>query len=159
MDAHWRDIQKSDYLASWDFQNPSEELTIKEVKNEVAQLQKKENKVIAHFVETHLKCGTVVKPMILNNTNLKFLQEKTGIFHQSQWNDLKIEVSVIDNKSAIGGKKRLVISKLLTDMVFNIEKFLLITDSKEARKIASAQQKFMTESQINQAKQHLESLK
>ena len=33
-ESHWRDWVESDYLASWDFQQDKESLTIKEVKNE-----------------------------------------------------------------------------------------------------------------------------
>ena len=66
---HWRDTQESAFLANWDFQKFTEELTISEVRTEEAKLQKTQMKVIAHFKEEFLSCGTKVKPMILNNTN------------------------------------------------------------------------------------------
>lgn len=159
MEEHWRSIQKSEFLASWDFAEKSEQLTIKEVKNEVAQLQKKEMKVVAHFKETHFESGGKVRPMILNSTNLKFLQNKTGIFHQNQWKDIRVEISVVDNNSKIGGDKKLVITKLLDEIKFNIEEFMQISDKAEAKRLASAQHKFMTETQMAQAKQHIDSLK
>lgn len=157
-EKHWRDIQASAWLASWDFQNSTEQLTITEVKSELAKLQKSEMKMIAHFKEEKLSCGTLVKPMILNNTNLKFLQEKTGLRHQKLWKNVKVEISVLDNNSKIGGKKKLVITKAETSK-FDLKDITSLTDHAEAKKLASQFANIMTAEEIESVKAHLETIK
>ena len=158
MEEHWRDIQESDYLASWDFETPTEELTIAYIQKEEAKIVGKPKKVIAHFVEKNLKCGTKVKPMILNNTNLKFLQENTGVYHNKDWKNIRVEISAIANTTKIGGKKRLVISKVLSKIEFDFEEFKKITDLSEAKRKASQQHKLMTPEQVAEVKKHIENL-
>ena len=155
---HWRDIQESAWLASWDFQKSTEQLTITEVKNEIAKLQKTQMKVVAHFKEKTLSCGTLVKPMILNNTNLKFLQEQTGLRHQNLWKNIKVEISVVDNPSKIGGKKKLVITKAELQK-FDLKDITSLTDYDEAKKLASNFANIMSPDEIETVKAHLESIK
>lgn len=156
-ELHWRDVNKSDFLASWDMNVNAENLTIIEVKNEIAKLQKTETKVIAHFKEKFLSCGTKVKPMILNNTNLKFLQEHTGLHHQKLWKNVSVEISVVDNPSKIGGKKKLVITKASMPK-FNIKEITDITDYKEAKSVATKLFGIMTAEEIEEVKKHLETI-
>lgn len=158
-ELHWRDVQQSDYLASWDFQKDKETLTIKEVKNEVASLGYRINKVIAYFHEDKLSCGTLVKPMILNNTNLKFIQEKTGLRHQKLWNDVQVEISVMDNNSKIGGKKKLVITKAAQIKPFDINALLALTDYAKAKEMATQNSGRMSPEDIEKIKNHLETIK
>lgn len=157
-EKHWRDIQESAFLAAWDFMVDKEQLTITEVRSEMAKLQKSEIKMIAHFKEEKLSCGTLVKPMILNNTNLKFLQEKTGLRHQKLWKNVKVEISVMDNKSAIGGKKKLVITKCELPK-FDLKDITSLTDHGEAKKLASQFANIMTAEEIESVKAHLETIK
>lgn len=157
-EAHWRDIMESAYLASWDYQSDKEVLTILEVRNEVAKLQKSQMKVVAHFKEKELSCGTLVKPMILNNTNLKFLQEQTGLRHQNLWKNIKVEISVVDNPSKIGGKKKLVITKAEIPK-FDLKDITSAKDYDEAKKLASNFANIMSPDEIETVKAHLESIK
>ena len=157
-EKHWRDIQESAFLASWDFMQNKEELTITEVKNEVAKLQKAQVKVVAHFKEKVLSCGTLVKPMILNNTNLKFLQENTGLHHQKLWKNIKVEISVQDNNSKIGGKKKLVITKAELPK-FDLNEITSITDYVEAKKLASQYFDLMSKEDSDAVMAHLEKIK
>ena len=87
---HWREVYKSDYLASWDIdRGKSLILTIKECKEEKAKLMVKRDesdiKVIAYFEED-------VKPMVVNITNCKIMHDLTGGGHFNEWAGLKIEV-------------------------------------------------------------------
>ena len=166
-EEHWRDVQKSEYLAAWDFSRTTEELTITEVRTEEAKImqtaeqiknKKKPIKVIAYFKEEKLSCGTLVKPMILNNTNLKFLQEKTGLHHQRLWKNVKVEISVQDNPSKIGGKKKLVITKAELQK-FDLKDITSLTDYDEAKKLASNFANIMSPAEIETVKAHLESIK
>ena len=101
---HWRDVYKSDYLASWDLdQNIT--VTIKEcVEQECKLVKGKEKKVVAHFLESELPNGVKLKPMILNPTNCKFLQTKTGNQFFNQWSNIRVEIAVTENKGGIGEK-------------------------------------------------------
>jgi hypothetical protein len=112
---HWRDVYKSDYLASWDL-DKDEIVTIRECKEEMCKLQKKELKVVAYFSESELPNGVKLKPMILNPTNCKFLQTKTGNKFFSEWKNLKVQLSVVENKGGIGEKNGLRITNIFNEI-------------------------------------------
>jgi hypothetical protein len=104
---HWRDVYKSDFLASWDL-DKNIVVTIKEcVEQECKLVKGKEKKVVAHFLETELENGVKLKPMILNPTNCKFLQTKTGNQFFTDWSNIKVEIAVQENKGGIGEKNGL----------------------------------------------------
>lgn len=101
---HWRDVYKSDYLASWDLDKRAT-LTIKECKAEMCKLSKgKELKVVAYFEELEMPNGVKVKPMILNPTNCKFIQSRTDLPKYADWTGLLVDISVEENKGGIGEK-------------------------------------------------------
>jgi hypothetical protein len=113
---HWRDVYKSDHLASWDL-DKNAIVTIKHCIEEECKLAKgKEKKVVAYFLETELPNGVKLKPMILNPTNCKFLQSKTGNQFFSQWNNLNVEIAVIENKGGIGEKFGLRFVNVFTEI-------------------------------------------
>jgi hypothetical protein len=101
---HWRDVYKSDYLASWDLDKKAT-LTIKECKAEMCKLSKgKELKVVAYFEELEMANRVKVKPMILNPTNCKFIQGRTNLPKYADWSGLLVDISVEENKGGIGEK-------------------------------------------------------
>lgn len=109
---HWRDVYKSDYLASWDLDKKTT-LTIKECKAEMCKLSKgKELKVVAYFEEVEMQNGVKVKPMILNPTNCKFIQSRTDLPKYAEWSGLVVDISVEENKGGIGEKFGLRISNV-----------------------------------------------
>lgn len=156
-EAHWRDEEESKFMANWDYEFSKEVLTIKEVKTEEVQLQKLQKKTVAYFNETHLSCGTKARPMILNPTNKQFIQENTKIWHQSNWKNVKVEISVVDNPSKIGRKKKLLITKAEAPK-FNLKEITDLTDYKEAKSLATKYFGIMTEEQIETVKRHLETI-
>ena len=158
-EAHWRDVQESDFLANWDFVNDTEVLTITECKVEMVQLQKKQKKVIAHFKETHLSCGTKVKPMVLNNTNMQKLTELTGLRHNKYWKNIRVTITIVDNTGRIGYKKglRIVAAEVLDS--FDINAILSEKDYAKAKQLASDNAVRMTAEEIEKVKSYLETLK
>lgn len=90
-ETHWKKLTNPDYLGSWDFQEGEERtLTIARVAQEEIFNTSKNSKepcVIAHFAE---KC----KPMVLNKTNCKAIQELYGTPIIEKWTGLRIAVKV-----------------------------------------------------------------
>ncbi len=129
---HWRDVYKSDYLASWDLDKKAT-LTIKECKAELCKLSKgKELKVVAYFEELEMSNGVKVKPMILNPTNCKFIQSRTDLPKYADWSGLMVDISVEENKGGIGEKFGLRIvnvefkdkaKKVLPELVFGTTQY------------------------------------
>ncbi len=129
---HWRDVYKSDYLASWDLDKKAT-LTIKECKAEMCKLSKgKELKVVAYFEELEMANGVKVKPMILNPTNCKFIQGRTDLPKYADWSGLLVDISVEENKGGIGEKFGLRIvnvefkdksRKLLPELKFETQQY------------------------------------
>jgi len=111
--ANWRNAFKSDFLASWDIDN-SIQLTIKNVEVKEIQLQKKELKVVANFVETKFNNGEPVKSMVLNATNCKKMNTFTGTNETSQWNNIVVEIGVVANTGRIGAANGLSIVRVVS---------------------------------------------
>ena len=134
---HWRDVYKSDHLASWDL-DKNIIVTIKECLEQECKLAKgKEKKVVAHFLETELSNGVKLKPMILNPTNCKFIQSKTGNQFFTQWKNLKVEIAVQENKGGIGEKYGLRFVNVFADLnwsslqeLYNLKEENLTEDEK-----------------------------
>ncbi len=157
---HWRDVYKSDYLASWDL-DKNIIVTIKQCIEQECKLAKgKEKKVVAHFSETELPNGVKLKPMILNPTNCKFLQSKTGNQFFNQWNEVKVEISVQENKGGIGEKNGLRFINVFTDIdwteiqeLYNLKQESL-TGDEQARA-----EKIIKSKEVNSHKKLLDFLK
>ena len=154
---HWRDTYNSEYLASWDL-DTNEILTFASCKEEECKLAKgKEKKVVGRFIETVLSNGVKVKPIILNPTNCKFIQIKTGLQFPETWTALKVTVSVQENKGGIGEKQGLRIINVIkpTTKVFDIEEILNLDDLEKAKKLANESKYLMTENEKTQVRNHI----
>ncbi len=155
---HWRDTYKSDYLASWDLDG-KHILTISSCQEEECKLAKgKEKKVVARFEEKELTNGVKVKPMILNPTNCKFLQTRTGCQFPADWIGFQVEISAEENKGGIGEKLGLRVTKVLQKKEFDISSILAIKDKVEATRQAHLFKANMTEGQVKIIRDHIASL-
>jgi len=124
--ANWRNAFKSDFMAAWDIDS-NVILTIQRVEQKDVQLQKKELKNVAYFVEKTYPNGEIVKPMILNATNCKQLNSFTGTKETTGWINLEVEIGVVANKGRIGEANGLAILRVLKggmDYLGNIKTLL-----------------------------------
>lgn len=92
--THYRKAFDSPYLSSADIVEPMV-LTVKYVRLENDHTKKTKDQFnTAHFVETHIRPGEVLKPMILNATNSKTMKGLTGSAFIDDWNNVRITVYV-----------------------------------------------------------------
>jgi hypothetical protein len=95
--THYRKAFDSPYLSSADIVDPIT-LTIRRVSLDSDQTKKTGDKFnTAHFVETHIRPGEALKPMILNATNSKFLAQLTGSKWIDDWAGAAVTVYVEPN--------------------------------------------------------------
>lgn len=154
MKKHWRDVYKSDYLASWDL-DKDVVLTISRCSNEFCKLSKgKEEKVIAYFEEKTFENGTEVKPMILNPTNCKLIQTKTNIHFFQEWKGLKVKISVQENKGGIGEKFGLRIVDVFSDN-FDINMILSSQDATFCQDYGNKFRQVLTEAHKKIIREHI----
>ena len=151
---HWRDVYDSEYLASWDL-DKSVVLTIDRCVEEVAKLAKKEKKVIAYFKEQITPSGVKVKPFIVNPSNCKFIQSRSGIQYFSDWKDLKIEISVTANTSKVGSENKLIVSNVLLQKEVDISHILESKDLVYSRDEANKVLRLLSQEQKDKIRNHL----
>jgi len=135
----WREVYKSDFLASWDLDEKNEILTISECASEMCKLSRgNEEKVVVRFVEKKLSNGIDVKPMILNPTNSKLIHLATGTNNLNSWVGLILELGIKLNTGKIGNSQGLSILRVLkgiTERVFTDEENKIITKISECKTI------------------------
>lgn len=94
---HWRDVYKSDYLASWDLDAGQViNLTIDKCVCEQANVMGKPEKVILYFKEKEYK------PMICNASNSKIMQKLTQTGNFADWAGTRISVFAEEKRSKDG---------------------------------------------------------
>ena len=79
--THWKKLTNPDYLGAYALDEGKDMIvTIEEVKLELVPGQNgaKEEQVVAHFANG-------VKPMILNKTNMKRIEQVTGTPYIEEW--------------------------------------------------------------------------
>lgn len=153
---HWRDVYKSDFLATWDL-DKNVILTIKEAKEQECKLAKgKEIKLVLHFIETVLDNGVRVKPMICIPTNCKMIQMRTGLQFFKDWSGLKVEIGSGENKGGVGNSTGLRIFNVLVevDIKFILDSKDLIFVRNEANKLLRS----LTDEQKEDIKNHITQL-
>lgn len=92
--THYRKAFDSPYLSSADIVEPTV-LTIKSVRLEPDKTKKTKDKFnTAYFVESELRPGERLKPMILNATNSKTMKGLTGSAFIDDWANHRITVYV-----------------------------------------------------------------
>lgn len=92
--THYRKAFNSPYLSSADITEPTV-LTIKKVVLELDKTKKTKDKFnTAYFVETEIRQGEPLKPMILNAGNSKTLKLLSGSAFIEDWANLRITVFV-----------------------------------------------------------------
>lgn len=95
--THYRKAFNSPYLSSADIVEPTI-LTVKCVRLEPDQTKKtKDHFNTAYFVETHIREGEVLKPMILNATNSRAMKTLTGSHFLEDWQNIAVKVYVDSN--------------------------------------------------------------
>lgn len=95
--THFRKAFKSPYLSSADIVGPTN-LTIKYVRLEPDQTKKTKDLFnTAHFVESEIRPGEKLKPMILNATNSNFIRLMTGSSFIDDWNNVSVSIFVDSN--------------------------------------------------------------
>lgn len=95
--THYRRAFNSPYLSSADIVEPTI-LTIKAVRLEPDQTKKTKDAFnTAHFVETSLREGEQLKPMILNAYNSKILSNLTGSKFLEDWQNIPVTIYVDTN--------------------------------------------------------------
>lgn len=90
MKTHWKKMTDTNYLGSWDIEEGTKlVLKIKEVKEEMLKPspQAPEEKCIVAYFENK-------KPMILNKTNCKAIQKRTGSGFIEDWIGKEITIAV-----------------------------------------------------------------
>lgn len=155
---HWRDTYKSDFLANWDLEKDVVLTITTAYEKEVSLSKGKEKKIVAFFEEKLLENGVSVKPMILNPTNCKFIQMKTGKQFPIDWAGLKIRISVKENNEKIGDKNCLRIVEVIKEKNFDISEILSLMDIQEVTKKAKLFKSNMDENQINLVRKHIKTL-
>lgn len=89
--THWKKLTNPDYLGAYALE-PGQKIiaTIKHVKNEmvIGPDGKKEECIVAHFKEAHLK------PMILNATNAKTITKMFKTPYIEEWSNRQIQIYV-----------------------------------------------------------------
>lgn len=153
---HWRDVYKSDFLATWDLES-NVILTIKEAVKQKCKLAKGEEiKLVLHFVEELMPNGVKVKPMICIPTNCKFIQMKTGLQFYLDWAGTKLEIGSGENKGGIGNSTGLRIMNVLT--VIDISNILKSQDVLFVRTEANKVLKNLTSEQKEDVRNHIAQL-
>jgi len=95
--THYRKAFNSPYLSSADIVGPTI-LTISRVTLSGDQTKKtKDIFNTAHFVETELRHGEKLKPMILNATNSKIMKELSGSHYIDDWVNIPVTIFVDGN--------------------------------------------------------------
>lgn len=95
--THYRKAFNSPYLSSADIVGPTI-LTISRVTLSGDQTKKtKDIFNTAHFVETELRPGEKLKPMILNATNSKIMKELSGSHYIDDWVNIPVTIFVDGN--------------------------------------------------------------
>lgn len=95
--THYRKAFDSPYLSSADIVEPTN-LTVKYVRLEPDHTKKTKDVFnTAHFVETEIRSGEKLKPMILNATNSKRMRKLTGSPFIDDWNNVSVTVYVDPN--------------------------------------------------------------
>lgn len=95
--THYRKAFDSPYLSSADIVEPTV-LTVRRVALEPDKTKKTKDKFnTAYFVESEIRPGEKLKPMILNATNSKTMKHLTGSAFIDDWNDVKVTVYVDPN--------------------------------------------------------------
>lgn len=95
--THYRKAFKSPYLSSADIVGPTI-LTVRNVALEPDQTKKtKDHFNTAHFVETQLRAGEPLKPMILNAHNSRVMKELCGSHFIDDWQNVAITIYVDSN--------------------------------------------------------------
>jgi hypothetical protein len=95
--THFRKAFNSPYLSSADIVGPTV-LTIKRVALEKDKTKKTKDQFnTAYFVESEIRPGEPLKPMILNATNSKVVKELTGSAFIEDWTDVRVTVYVDKN--------------------------------------------------------------
>lgn len=92
--THYRKAFDSPYLSSADIVEPTV-LTVKYVRLEQDKTKKTKDKFnTAYFVESEIRPGEKLKPMILNATNSKTMKGLTGSAFIEDWNGQRVTVYV-----------------------------------------------------------------
>ena len=95
--THYRKAFNSPYLSSADIVEPTI-LTIKNVKLEPDQTKKSKDLFnTAYFVESHIRDGEVLKPMILNSTNSRTVKCLVNSPFIDDWNNISVMIYVDKN--------------------------------------------------------------
>ena len=95
--THYRKAFKSPYLSSADIVGPTI-LTVRNVALESDQTKKTKDLFnTAHFVETQLRAGEPLKPMILNAHNSRVMKELCGSHFIDDWQNVAITIYVDSN--------------------------------------------------------------
>lgn len=95
--THYRKAFDSPYLSSADIVEATV-LTIRSVTLEIDRTKKtKDFFNTAHFVESELRAGEKLKPMILNASNSKTIKGLTGSAFIDDWQNVRITVYVDHN--------------------------------------------------------------
>ena len=95
--THYRKAFDSPYLSSADIVEPTV-LTVKYVRLELDRTKKTKDMFnTAHFVETEIRRGEALKPMILNASNSKTMKALTGSAFIDDWNNVRITIYVDHN--------------------------------------------------------------
>ena len=95
--THYRKAFNSPYLSAADIVGPTT-LTVKCVRLEIDKSNKtKDSFNTAYFVESELRQGEPLKPMILNVGNSKIMKGFAGTPFIEQWNNIPITVFVDSN--------------------------------------------------------------
>lgn len=110
--THWRNVYKSDFLASWDIDN-EELLTIDFAEEKMCKLSRgEEKKVVINFKEKTLSNGVVLKPMICNPSNSKIISKFVGSGIIEEWSGLSVLISIKENKGKVGNSEGLYIKSV-----------------------------------------------
>ena len=153
---HWRDVYNSEFLASWDLEKNCI-LTIKEAKEQECKLAKgKEIKLVAHFLEPIMSNGVKSKPLILNPTNCKFIQVRTGLPFFKDWTGLKVEISVQANTGGIGNANGLRIVNVFLNV--DISNILNSKDLNFVKTEANKLGRSLTKEQTDDIRNHIAQL-
>lgn len=99
--THYRKAFDSPYLSSADIVEPTI-LTVRCVKLEPDKTKKTKDQFnTAYFVESHIRQGEDLKPMILNATNSRTMKTLAGSAFIDDWNNIPVTIYV-DNSVKFG---------------------------------------------------------
>lgn len=95
--THYRKAFDSPYLSSADIVEPTI-LTVKHVALEIDQTKKTKDQFnTAHFVETEIRPGEKLKPMILNASNSKTMKGLANSAFIEDWQNIRVTIFVDHN--------------------------------------------------------------